>query len=192
MANKYSSPYDGPDHFQESQDRLEIQEQVDTNEQSDSQDQLLLSNGPASKVTGKREFLKSIVLSVSKRLTIQATRNISVERERESKSAESTLTSPIWNTPKKWEYDRYDGHVPGSVDELHMHLDAGRHPEILELSIKAKQRLIPETQHGTWEYKILNAMLIHIRRRRENHELDAIQSQTLEQLGRPHEHTRFE
>ena len=191
MANKYSSPFDGPHHFEEPEDNnLDAQDQFNTDRQSDAQDEPLLSQDPVRKPTGKREYLKNLAHTGSKKLS-KATRNILDQGRKQPKSAGHAPTPPTGNT-YRWEYDRFDGTVPDSIPELIMHIEAGRHPEILELAIKLKKRETPSSKQNTFSYKVLDAMLITIRNMRQNQEFDAIQSQTLEQLGRPYEYTRFE
>lgn len=193
MTNKYSSPFDGPDHFEVSQDNLDVHDVANNEEPSDEHDQPLLGHGPDKKLHRKRACLKSLVRSGSKTLN-KMSENISAQMRREPKSAGRLSSTPSTSarSASHWEYDRFHGSVPDSIPELLIHLDRGRHPEILELAIESKRRLTPSAEHKTLEYKILGAMLITIRDRRQNKELDAIQSQTLEQLGRPYEYTRFQ
>jgi hypothetical protein len=190
MANKCSSFFDAPDHFREFEDHLNAQDEFEADDQYDAEDEPLLGLKPEIKHPGKRAHLKNLIQTGSEKLS-KVTRNISGRPKKEPKSATSTLAPSTENT-SRWQYDRFDSRVPVSVYELKIDLGYGRHPEILELAIKQKKILTAPSDHKNFSYKVLDAMLITIRDMRQNREFDAIQSQTLEQLGRPFEYTRFE
>ena len=188
MGNKHSSPFDGSDYFDKSDDHLDIHEKCGDEQDQDDLSQPLLSHQPSSKLPRKRshlmDFFHGFPKKPSKRRqqpSVQEGTNLQIE----------TATPPTMSENFHWEYDRFDISVPDSIPELLIHLNRGRHPEILELAIESKQRLTPDSQYGTLEYKILGAMLVTIREVRRKKELDAIQSQTLAQLGRHFDYFRL-
>jgi hypothetical protein len=188
MSIRHSSPFDGPDYFKSSLGNVDMQDHIDTPQESEAQDQPLLAHDPVGETSGKHSYLKGLVSIGSTRMS-KVTKNISAQRRKAPKSAADSASTP--QVVSHWEYDRFHGSVPDSMPELVFQLNQGRHPEILELAIRSKQRLTLESEQNTFEYKLLHAMLVHIKHRRQNKELDAIQSKTLEELGRLFDYTRF-
>lgn len=191
MVKKHSSPFDSPDYFDSS--IHDVHEHCDYEQDLNDMKQPLLPHDRTNRTPGKRAYLIGLLHSGSKKASKKPS-----EVKRDSSVREGTKTQVHTRTPPSksenfhWEYDRFDGSVPDSIPELLIHLGRGRHPEILELAIDAKRRRTPDSQYNTLEYKILGAMLETIRDIRQEKALDPIQSQTLEQLGRPFDCFRFQ
>ena len=178
MTHKLIIPLDNSDYSNDLQERLNSYEDgKDEFSEQENLKQPLLSPNTVSLSPVKGTLLKGRLCQKLDKIKAQLSRQ-------GPRNAGRNTTTPSDAKSAPWEYDRFYVSVPDSIPELLIHLDRGRHPEVLELAIESKQRMTPESQRETLEYLLLGAMLITIKKVRRNRGLDAIQSQTLEQLGR--------
>jgi hypothetical protein len=154
-----------------------------------------------AKAPGKPNFFKNMiqsgswkVASGSQRLN-NVVRRGSVRNRGESSNAPAGY-DPIPKAPKtaQEEYqDRFVTTCPESLAELFEALEQGRHPEILNMAIDHKLALTkaPADHDRSSAHGVLWAMSDALKEKMRSGELDHIQKQTLEGLGRDYDWVEF-
>jgi hypothetical protein len=154
---------------------------------------------PEPKTSGKRDFLKNLIRSGSKKLVRSGSqrldkviRSASIRRRGQSSTADSARTSTIPKSPSEIYQARFDAACPESIAELLEALDQGRHPEILKMAIDHGIHLSSTADHDRASRRaVLNSMLEVLKEKQESGDLDHIQRKTLEQLGRVYDEVQF-
>ena len=82
--------------------------------------------------------------------------------------------------------------VPRSQVELLEALENGKHPEVLQMAISQRKRLVPISYDHTSEYMILSGMLEAIKERLRSGDLDHIQRKTLDELHREYDWVQYQ
>jgi hypothetical protein len=161
------------------------------------------NNAQASeaKAPGKPNFFNNMIRSGSRKVASGSQRlNNMVRRGPVRNQGESSNAPagyyPVPQVPKtaQEEYqDRFATTCPESLAELFEALEQGRHPEILKMAIDHQLALTkaPADHDRSSAHGVLWAMSDALKEKMRSGELDHIQRQTLEGLGRDYDWVEF-
>ena len=154
---------------------------------------------PELKTLGKRDFLKDMIRTGSKKLARNGSqrlskmiRSASIRGRGQPSTADSAPISAIPKSPSEIYQARFDAACPESIAELLEALDQGRHPEILKMAIDHRIHLSSTADDDRASRRaVLSSMLEALKEKQESGDLDHIQRKTLEQLGRVYDEVQF-